>query len=114
MVDSLSATLSALADPTRRAILAQLQHGDASVVELAKPFDMTPQAVSKHLGVLERAGLVSRRREAQSNVSHLELEPLLEVEGWLAEYRRRWEARLDNIETLVARIKGGSADVPGD
>jgi DNA-binding transcriptional ArsR family regulator len=110
MLDPLSQTLSALADPTRRAILAQLSRGDASVVELAKPFEITPQAVSKHVAVLERAGLVSRRREAQRNVSHLEPRPLVEVEVWLADYRRRWEARLDNIEALVARIKDGSAD----
>lgn len=112
MLDPLSQTLSALADPTRRAILAQLSQGDASVAELAKPFEMTPQAVSKHVGVLERAGLVSRRREAQRNVSHLEAEPLRGVEVWLAEYRRLWETRLDNIEDLLARITSGEVDDP--
>ncbi|RWI57037.1 MAG: ArsR family transcriptional regulator [Mesorhizobium sp.] len=112
MNDPLSQTFSALADPTRRAILAQLSRGDASVIELAKPFEMTPQAVSKHVGVLERAGLVSRRREAQRNVSHLEPGPLVDVEVWLAEYRRLWKTRFDNIDDLLARIKNGEVDDP--
>jgi DNA-binding transcriptional ArsR family regulator len=114
MQDRLSQTLAALADPTRRAILFQLSRGDASVGELAKPFDMTSQAVSKHVGVLERAGLVSRRRDAQRNVSRLELAPLQEVDDWLAAYRRLWEARLDNIADVIARIQKGDLDDPRD
>lgn len=107
MQDQLSQILAALADPTRRAILLQLTRDDASVAELAAPFDMTTQAVSKHVGVLERAGLVSRRREAQRNLSHLEVAPLQEVDDWLTVYRRLWQARFDNIADVVARIKKG-------
>jgi len=112
MQDQLSQTLAALADPTRRAILFQLTRGDASVAELAEPFDMTTQAVSKHVGVLERAGLVSRRREAQRNLSRLEVARLQAVDDWLTAYRRGWEARLDNLAAVVARIKKGDLDDP--
>lgn len=111
-MDRLSQTLAALADPTRRAILARLSEGDASVAELASPFDMTPQAVSKHVGVLERAGLISRRRNAQRNLSHLEASQLRAVDEWLADYRRIWNQRLDNIEDVLARIQNGGIDDP--
>lgn len=111
-MDQLSQTLAALADPTRRAILARLGKGDASVAELASPFAMTPQAVSKHVSVLERAGLVSRRREAQRNVSHLEASPLRAVDDWLADYRRLWSLRLDNIEDILVQIQSGDLDDP--
>ncbi|MBW8303094.1 MAG: metalloregulator ArsR/SmtB family transcription factor [Brevundimonas sp.] len=112
-MDQLSQTLAALADPTRRAILAQLGKRDASVAELASPFQMTPQAVSKHVAVLERAGLVSRRRESQKNLSHLEAAPLRAVDAWLAEYRRLWTLRLDNIEDVLDQIQKGDLDDPG-
>ena len=111
-MDPLSQTLAALADPTRRAILARLSEGDASVVELASPFAMTPQAISKHVSVLERVGLISRRRESQRNLSHLEAAPLRVVDDWLAAYRRIWDQRLDNIEDVLARIRKGDLDDP--
>jgi DNA-binding transcriptional ArsR family regulator len=113
-MDRLSQTLGALADPTRRAILARLARGTASVTELAQPFHMTPQAVSKHVAVLERAGLVSRRRDAQRRLSRLELAPLKEVDKWLDAYRRHWGSRLDNIAKVLDRIKKGDLDDPRD
>jgi DNA-binding transcriptional ArsR family regulator len=112
--DPLSRTLSALADPTRRAILARLMLGDASVAELSQPFEMSVRAISKHVGVLERAGLVSRERDAQRRPSRLQLAPLREVDDWLATYRRLWEGRLDNIADVLARIKNGELDDPRD
>jgi DNA-binding transcriptional ArsR family regulator len=96
--DPLSATLFALADPTRRGILARLTSGDASVKDLAEPYDMSVAAVSKHLKVLEGAGLVSRSREAQWRPCHLEAEPLQAVSAWLDDYRRFWERSLDSLE----------------
>lgn len=113
-MDRLSQTLSALADPTRRAILARLARGKASVTELAQPFHMTAQAVSKHVAVLERAGLVSRERDAQRRLSRLELAPLKKVDKWLAAYRRLWDSRLDNIAKVLGRIKKGDLDDPRD
>lgn len=95
--DTLSATLSALADPTRRGILARLATGDATVGELAKPYEMSLAAVSKHLKVLEGAGLVSRGREAQWRPVHLEAAPLRDVTEWLEEYRRFWDRSLDSL-----------------
>lgn len=95
--DTLSATLSALADPTRRGILARLATGDATVGELAKPYEMSLAAVSKHLKVLEGAGLVSRGREAQWRPVHLEAAPLRDVTEWLEEYRRFWDQSLDSL-----------------
>jgi DNA-binding transcriptional ArsR family regulator len=100
--DPLSRTLSALADPTRRAIVARLAEGEATVGELAKPFAMTLPAVSRHLKVLERAGLISRGREAQWRPCRLEPAPLIAVEAWLAAYRRQWEARFDRLEAYLA------------
>lgn len=113
-MDRLSQTLGALADPTRRAILAQLARGSASVAELAQPFDLTVQAVSKHVGVLQRAGLVSRERDAQRRLSRLEIAPLRDVDEWLATYRRLWESRLENISDVLDRIKKGELDDPRD
>lgn len=95
--DTLSATLSALADPTRRGILARLATGDATVGELAKPYKMSLAAVSKHLKVLEGAGLVSRGRDAQWRPVHLEAAPLRDVTEWLEEYRRFWDRSLDSL-----------------
>ena len=96
--DHLSATFSALADPTRRAILARLSYGAASVNELAAPFDMSLPAVSKHLKVLERAGLITRSREAQWRPCTLEAGPLQEVWGWVEAYRRFWEQSFDRMD----------------
>jgi DNA-binding transcriptional ArsR family regulator len=96
----LNATFAALADPTRRAILARLADGDASVLQLAEPFDMSQPAVSKHLKVLERAGLITRGRDAQRRPCRLEARPLAEATGWLERYRHAWEesfARLDGV-----------------
>src|SRR5438552_17590244 len=96
-VDRLSLTFGALADPTRRAILARLARGGASVTELARPFDMSLPAVSKHLKVLERAGLVARGREAQWRPCTLDAAPLKDVDDWVERYRERWEQRLDRL-----------------
>ena len=112
IADPLSQTFAALADPTRRAILARLAHGEASVVELAQPFDLSVRAISKHIGVLEKAGLVSRGRDAQRRPSRLQLVPLRKVDQWLRTYRRLWEARFDNIEGVLGRIKKGELDDP--
>jgi DNA-binding transcriptional ArsR family regulator len=95
--DQLTATFAALADPTRRAILARLAEGDATVNELAAPFPMTMQAVSKHLKVLERAGLITRGREAQWRPCRLEARPMREAAQWMEEYRHHWEQRLDRL-----------------
>lgn len=104
-MDSLSQTLTALADPTRRAILARLSRGDASVTELAEPFAMSLPAVSKHLKVLEKAGLISRGREAQWRPCHLEPEPLKAVDAWIGDYRRMWEDRLDRLDAYLKTLK---------
>jgi DNA-binding transcriptional ArsR family regulator len=96
--DTLSTTFAALADPTRRAILARLAEGEATVNELAGPFPITVQAVSKHLRVLEHAGLIERAREAQLRPSRLRGEPLAEAAAWLASYRRFWTGRFDRLE----------------
>ena len=102
LTDTLSITLSALADPTRRAILARLTDGDSSVTELAEPFAMSLPAVSKHLKVLERAGLIARGRQAQWRPCRLDALPLKEVSGWLEEYRQFWEGRLDRLGDYLA------------
>lgn len=99
--DRLSITLSALADPTRRAILARLATGEASVRELAEPFEMSLPAVSKHLKVLERAGLIARGRTAQWRPSRLAPEPLREVADWLEYYRQFWDASLDRLDAYL-------------
>lgn len=108
-VDPLSQTFSALADPTRRAILARLVHGDVTVTELAEPFSMSLPAVSKHLKVLERAGLISRGREAQWRPCRLELHALEEVDRWLAEYRRLWEERFDRLDGYLQSLQLGES-----
>jgi DNA-binding transcriptional ArsR family regulator len=99
--DRLSTTFAALADPTRRAILARLTLGETSVGELAEPFDMTLPAISKHLKVLERAGLIARGRDAQRRPCRLSAAPLHEVSDWVATYRRFWEQRLDRLEDYL-------------
>ena len=104
-MDRLSETFQALADPTRRAILARLALGESSVNELAEPFDMSLPAVSKHLKVLERAGLISRSRDAQYRPCKLEAQSLKNVDAWLEEYRRFWEARLDRLEIYLKKLQ---------
>ena len=101
----LDATFAALADPTRRAILARLASGEASVAELAEPFAMTQPAISKHLKVLERAGLISRGRDAQRRPRRLEVVPLAEATGWLDGYRRFWEESYERLDALLAELK---------
>jgi DNA-binding transcriptional ArsR family regulator len=103
--DALSATFAALADPTRRAILARLAGGETSVTELAEPFDMTLPAVTKHLKVLERAGLISRSRHAQWRPCRLEAQPLREVADWVSQYRDFWERRLDRLEAYLQELQ---------
>lgn len=105
MADPLSQTLQALADPTRRAILSRLADGEATVNELAAPFDMSLPSVSKHLKVLERAGLISRGRSAQWRPCRLETAPLQTVDGWLGDYRELWENRLDRLESYVIDLQ---------
>ena len=103
----LDATFAALADPTRRAILLRLAAGDASVTELAEPFAMRQPAISKHLKVLERAGLVTRGRDAQRRPCHLEARPLAEATGWLEGYRRFWEQNYQRLDTLLDELQAG-------
>jgi DNA-binding transcriptional ArsR family regulator len=103
--DHLSTTFAALADPTRRAILARLVSGDCSVTELAEPFDMSLPAVSKHLRVLERAGLIARGREAQWRPCRIEAGPLKDVADWAERFRHIWEARLDRLDDYLQELK---------
>jgi DNA-binding transcriptional ArsR family regulator len=105
-VDQLNAVFAALADPTRRAILSRLAEGDANVTELAAPFSMSQPAVSRHLTVLEQAGLISRRRRATARLSHLEAAPLREATDWLANYRAFWEERYERLDELAAKHRG--------
>lgn len=112
MADRLSATFAALADPTRRAILARLIESDCSVTELAEPFAMSQPAVSKHLKVLERAGLVSRGREAQWRPCRLDAGPLKDATEWLEPYRRLWEARFDRLDAYLAELQADAAASP--
>jgi DNA-binding transcriptional ArsR family regulator len=104
-VDPLSNTFAALADPTRRAILERLAAGDATVGELAEPFAMTLPAISKHLSVLERAGLLVKSREGQRRHCRITATPLKNANAWLDDYRRHWEANLDSLDTYLARIQ---------
>ncbi|HEY3204506.1 MAG TPA: metalloregulator ArsR/SmtB family transcription factor [Thermoanaerobaculia bacterium] len=104
--DRLDATFAALADPTRRAILARLASGEASVTELAEPFAISQPAISKHLKVLERAGLISSAREAQRRPRRLEARPLGEATEWLEGYRRFWERRFQRLDALLDELKG--------
>jgi DNA-binding transcriptional ArsR family regulator len=103
--DPLSVALSALADPTRRAILARLAKGEATVNEIAKPFAISLPAVSRHLKVLETAGLISRGREAQWRPCRLEIKALRKVDDWLASYRRLWSASFDKMDAYIAELK---------
>jgi len=103
--DPLSLTLSALADPTRRAILARLAQGEATVSQLAEPFDMSFPAVSKHLKVLERAGLVEKGRAAQFRPRRLKPEPLRDLSTWLESYRQFWDAKLDSLDAYLTEIQ---------
>jgi DNA-binding transcriptional ArsR family regulator len=102
---NLDATFAALADPTRRAILARLASGEASVAELAEPFDMTQPAISKHLKVLERAGLISRGREAQRRPRRFEPRPLGEATDWIERYRRLWEGNFKRLDAVLQDLK---------
>jgi DNA-binding transcriptional ArsR family regulator len=104
-VDELSTTFAALADPTRRAILARLADGEATVNQLAEPFPVTTQAISRHLKVLERAGLIARGRNAQLRPSRLEGERLKQAAEWLAEYRRFWEESFDRLDEHLREIQ---------
>ena len=105
--DTLSTTFAALADPTRRAILGRLTEGEATVTELAEPFDLSLPAISKHLKVLERARLVERSREAQWRPARLRAEPLQEVEEWVERYRRHWEERFDRLDAYLRDLQTG-------
>jgi DNA-binding transcriptional ArsR family regulator len=105
--DRLSATFAALADPTRRAILARLASGESSVTELAEPFDMSLPAVSKHLKVLERAGLIARGRNAQWRPCRLEAGPLRDVAGWVENYRKFWEQSFDRLDDYLHELRRG-------
>ena len=117
--DTLSLTFAALADPTRRAILAKLADGETSVKELAEPFDMSLPAISKHLKVLERAGLISRGRDAQWRPARLAAQPLQEVASWVQDYRRFWEESFDQLAEYLKELQeqekqdgGGSLSLP--
>ena len=110
--DRLSATFSALADPTRRAILARLALGETSVTELAEPFDMSLPAISKHLKVLEHAGLIARGREAQWRPCRIEAQALKPVDDWLEDYRRLWEERLDRLDAYLQKLQAAPPGKP--
>lgn len=112
MSDPLSLTFSALADPTRRAILARLAKGEASVSELAAPFSISQPAISKHLKVLEQAGLVSRGRSAQWRPCRLEAAPLRELANWLETYRQFWEGSFDRLDAYLKDLQKGNPDEP--
>src|SRR6266540_6262093 len=112
--NDLSAVFGALADPTRRAILARLTEGDRTVAELSAPFTMSQPAISRHLKVLERAGLVSRSRRATARLSHLEAEPLREATAWLATYQEYWDESYDRLDALLTALQGKQADQPAD
>jgi DNA-binding transcriptional ArsR family regulator len=104
-IDQLSTTFAALADPTRRAILARLSSGEASVTELAQPFEMSMPAISRHLKVLEHAGLIARGREAQWRPCRIDAGPLQEIDEWLKRYRQFWEQRLDGLQDYINELK---------
>jgi DNA-binding transcriptional ArsR family regulator len=110
--DHLSSVFGALADPTRRAILAQLTEGDRSVMELSAPFPVSQPAISRHLKVLEGAGLISRSRRATVRLSHLEADPLREATEWLARYQAYWDESYDRLDALLASLKPTQADEP--
>lgn len=104
VVDQLSAVFGALADPTRRALLTRLTAGDATVAELAAPFRVSQPAISRHLKVLEQAGLISRRRRATARLSHLEAQPLREATAWLTRYREYWDESYERLDALLAEL----------
>ena len=108
--DPLTLTFSALADPTRRAILQRLAHGEASVSELTEPFDISMPAISRHLKVLEQAGLVARTRNAQWRPVQLNAAPLAEVAGWVERYRRHWQSEFDRMDAYLAELQKGDPD----
>jgi DNA-binding transcriptional ArsR family regulator len=108
--DQLSSVFGALADPTRRAILARLTDGDFTVAELARPFAMSQPAISRHLKVLESAGLVSRTRRATARLSHIEAAPLREATEWLAKYQAFWDERYGKLDALLARLQSDPTD----
>jgi DNA-binding transcriptional ArsR family regulator len=110
--DHLSSVFGALADPTRRAILAQLTEGDRSVMDLSAPFPVSQPAISRHLKVLEGAGLISRSRRATVRLSHLEAAPLREATEWLARYQAYWDESYDRLDALLASLKRTQADEP--
>ena len=110
--DPLSQTLSALADPTRRAILARLSQGEATVNDLARPFDISLPAISRHLKVLESAGLITRGREAQWRPCTLEATPLRELDGWLKTYRRFWDGSFDRLDAFLKDMQDANPDAP--
>ena len=110
--DHLSSVFGALADPTRRAILAQLTEGDRSVAELSAPFPVSQPAISRHLKVLEGAGLISRSRRATARLSHLEAQPLRDATEWLARYQSYWDESYDRLDALLAALKRTRADDP--
>jgi DNA-binding transcriptional ArsR family regulator len=112
MPDPLSTTLSALADPTRRAILARLASGEATVTELAEPFEISLPAVSKHLKVLERAGLIARGRAAQWRPCRLEAAPLKDAADWIEHYRRFWEESFDRLDEYLKEVQAGKKPGP--
>jgi len=112
MTDALSLTFSALADPTRRAILARLAEGEATVNDLAKPFDISLPAVSRHLKVLEHAGLITRGRTAQWRPCRIDPAPLQGLDDWLARYRALWEAGFDRMDAYLAELKARSGSDP--
>ncbi|MHB1675573.1 MAG: ArsR/SmtB family transcription factor [Acidobacteriaceae bacterium] len=105
MSDHLSTTFAALSDPTRRAILARLALGETSVKELAEPFSISPPSITKHLKVLERAGLITRSRDAQWRPCHLEAAPLREVSDWVGNYRRLWENRMNRLDDYLSTLE---------
>ena len=108
MNDTLSPVFAALADPTRRALLQRLTEGDASVADLAEPFDMSQPAISKHLKVLESAGLISRSRVATARYSHLEAEPLKEATEYMERYKRFWRTTFDRLDAAIAAFQAGA------
>ena len=110
MKDQLSLIFGALADPTRRAILTRLADGEATVAELAEPFAMSQPAISRHLKVLEDAGLISRTRRATARLSHLQAEPLRDVTTWLARYQRFWDESHERLDGLLAALQADSSD----
>ena len=112
--DPLSTTFAALADPTRRAILARLANGEASVTELAEPFDMSQPAISKHLRVLERAGLIERGRQAQWRPRRLQAGPLREIADWVNQYRRHWEESLERLDAYLRDVHEAQEHRDGD